>query len=274
MNCQMTLTDDDKAAGTLGDESLARALAIYREQGCLALDNVFDPDHVARLYAHYMAAYGDRGTDWLKRHCLEVGDQRFMITVDITGPFNDPAVYANPFLHPILEALLGRQLVINSFGSVIAFPGSDAQHLHCDHPPLADDPALSGALPAYATTMVVPLVDLTPETGTTALIETSQWASPDDAEWIGAHPPVMPYMQRGGAYFMDYRLLHLGTENHSALPRPIMYVVYSRPWFLDAANYQRQDPIAISGDQFDRIPFKHRGLFARARPTASTALSM
>ena len=49
-----------------------------------------------------------------------------MITVDVSGPFNDTSVYANAFYFPIINRLLGGQCVIDSFGAVCALPGAPA----------------------------------------------------------------------------------------------------------------------------------------------------
>jgi hypothetical protein len=36
---------------------------------------------------------------------------------------------------------------------------------------------------------------------------------------------------------MDYRLSHFGAPNLSGGVRPILYVVYGLPWFLDERNF-------------------------------------
>jgi hypothetical protein len=40
-----------------------------------------------------------------------------------------------------------------------------------------------------------------------------------------------------------------------------MSLVYSRPWFRDHVNYQKQQPIQISGSEFERIPHDSQHLF-------------
>ena len=63
---------------------------------------------------------------------------------------------------------------------------------------------------------------------------------------------------------MDYRLTHQGRGNQSSMVRPILTMIYHRPWFRDIANYGKQDPLLMSREAFERVPKEHRHLFAWA----------
>ncbi len=135
------------------------------------------------------------------------------------------------------------------------------QHIHRDHPALfAEAGRLSDILPPYALTVVVPLVDLDEETGTTALWEGSHRATPTGHEENGGAQSALlveaslPWSKLGDCYFMDYRLLHAGTANNSSRPRPILYLVYSRIWFQDRKNFKKQAPLQMSQAEYERIP--------------------
>lgn len=65
----------------------------------------------------------------------------------------------------------------------------------------------------------------------------------------------------GSCLLMDYRLTHQGLANRSNQVRPVLSMVYNRPWFRDAVNYKKQPPLAISTEEFSRIPESYRGLF-------------
>jgi hypothetical protein len=41
----------------------------------------------------------------------------------------------------------------------------------------------------------------------------------------------------GSAIMFDYRILHRGLANESAISRPMLYFTYGRQWFRDATNY-------------------------------------
>jgi ectoine hydroxylase-related dioxygenase (phytanoyl-CoA dioxygenase family) len=109
----------------------------------------------------------------------------------------------------------------------------------------------------YALNVAIPLVDLTPETGTTKLFPGSHNRSWSEDQF------ELPYIARGGCYLVDYRLSHQGTENRGAAERPIVYLVYARPWFTDIKNYGENVRINIAEHSLSAIPSEHRPLFRR-----------
>ena len=60
---------------------------------------------------------------------------------------------------------------------------------------------------------------------------------------------------------MDYRLIHGGMLNDSETIRPILYLVYSRPWFRDGFNFTSQPAVQISKKQRKKVPERWQGLF-------------
>lgn len=43
----------------------------------------------------------------------------------------------------------------------------------------------------------------------------------------------------------------------------MLYITYSRPWFTDYRNFDRQPKIRVDGSDFVTIPSQHRPLFRR-----------
>jgi len=248
----------------------------FRVHGCLLLENCLAREKVMALQSQFMADYASLDLNTVQKKCLHVGDKRYMFSVSINGAFADPDIFAAPRIMPVVENLLGNDCILQSVGVVCAFPGAGAQHIHRDHPNLFEEAGgLNSFLPPFALHVVIPLVDLTEETGTTALWEGShrQRSQTSDAQLneeqlLRAEGAVLPWPKMGDCYFMDFRLRHGGTANHSAVPRPILYLVYSRRWFQDRKNYEsrRQKPIEISRDEYDRLPDQHRHLFENAIP--------
>lgn len=246
-------------------ETTAQAVDLFQTNGALWLENVFAKSTIEKLLATYQKKYLSLSKKELRQRDAAVGDQRFMITVDVKGAFNRPEVYANEALSLILHSLLSDALRIASFGSVVALPDADEQAIHLDHPPLfgvADD-----ELPVYALTMVIPLIDLTPATGTTAIWEGSHRGAErfdllrrlmDSPDFSDAS---LPMAKQGDAYLMDYRVIHGGMANRSDVARPILYIVYSRPWFRDGFNFKSQNAVSISKKQLKKVPKQHRSLF-------------
>ena len=252
----------------LPDEVTQQAVDLFHQYGALWLENVISQSTIEKLSVAYQKKYLGLGKKELRRRDAAVGDRRFMITVDVKGAFNQPELFANESMLPILNSVLSDGMRIASFGSVVALPGADEQPIHLDHPPLFGCKyALQSELPSYALTMVVPLVDLTPETGTTAIWEGSHRGSErfDQLQRLMGKPDSadasMPYAKRGDAYLMDYRVIHGGMANRSEVPRPILYIVYGRPWFRDGFNFKSQQSVSISKKQRKKVPAQYRVLF-------------
>lgn len=268
----MTLPQEALQSGILNQASVDRAAQLFRTHGTLSLENAFPRELVAVVQQAFMDEYACRSLEDVKRSCLEVGSDRYMFSIDLKPPFTNPALYASPLILPIVRALLGNDCLIQSVGAVCAYPGSGMQHIHRDHPALfAEADGLSGIFPPYALTVVVPLVDLNEKTGTTALWEGSHRANPaSDEKGSGTESALLenaslPWAKMGDCYFMDYRLLHGGTANNSDEPRPILYLVYSRPWFQDKKNFEKQAPLQIDQAVYDSIPEDLKPLFENAR---------
>ena len=273
MQAHISLPAGARQEGQLNQDTINQAAKLFRLHGTLALDNVFDPSLVADLQSSFMTEYAGRSKEEIKATCLQVGLQRYMFTIGLRPPFMNPDLYASPLILPIVRALLGQDCIIQSFGVVCAYPGSEMQHLHRDHTNLFEEAGgLNAFFPPYALHVVVPLVDLDEETGTTAMWEGShrvksraeeQKYSMEEMDQLkGA---ALPWPKMGDCYFMDFRLRHRGTANRSDKPRPILYLVYSRRWFQDRKNFEMQSPLDITREEYDRIPDEYKHLFENAR---------
>jgi ectoine hydroxylase-related dioxygenase (phytanoyl-CoA dioxygenase family) len=244
-----------------------QAIDRFRQYGTLWLENVLAPDYVSCLREAYADRYLSLSRATLRKRHAVVGDKRFMVTVKIKPPFNSPALFANPVVMPIVRQLLGSDCTISSFGSVVAMSGAGPQSVHFDYPPLFESESVCASLPPHAITLVVPLLDLNDETGSTAVWEGSharvgareqlkRLAKEDSFE--GA---TMPFTNIGDVFLMDFRLIHAGMANRSPIDRPILYIVYRRPWFREDMNFYEQPALQISPKQRRRIPKEHRHLF-------------
>jgi ectoine hydroxylase-related dioxygenase (phytanoyl-CoA dioxygenase family) len=238
------------------------------------LENSYDPALVQCLQKEFLENYANQHRSEIERTCLKVGLERYMFSIRLQPPFLDAAVYAAPRVLPVVRELLGDDCIIQSIGTVVAYPGAAVQHVHRDHPHLfAEAGGLNAFLPPYALHVVVPLVDLDESTGTTALWEGShriktraEETGRSKAELERFEGAVLPWPKMGDCYFMDFRLRHAGTPNISDRPRPILYLVYSRRWFQDRKNFEMQSPLLITHEEYARIPEEHKKLFLNARP--------
>jgi ectoine hydroxylase-related dioxygenase (phytanoyl-CoA dioxygenase family) len=271
MKAKLSVSTKEFKAQSLEDASLSRACELFETHGALWLQNVFSRSFIEMLGAAYEQKYTSQSSKGLRKKHAVVGDQRFMVTVKLEFPFNTPELYANPILKSILDRLLGVQHAISSFGSVVTFPGAEAQPIHVDYPPLFESETTCVSLPAYAITIVVPLVDIDHETGSTAIWEGSHRCEGgrEQLHQLMESPSfegsVHPLPKMGDVYLMDYRVIHGGMENQSEQSRPILYLVYGRPWFTDAFNFNDQPAIEFEKGEFKKVPKRHRDLFKSYR---------
>ena len=98
------------------------------------------------------------------------------------------------------------------------------------------------------------------------------------ALWPGSHRDetrlkkegIEPIVFEGSCILWDFRLWHGGTPNRSTLPRPLLYLTYCRPWFLEHMNFDlrtnpRQKPLLVKKDFLSGLSEQHRRLLARAQ---------
>jgi ectoine hydroxylase-related dioxygenase (phytanoyl-CoA dioxygenase family) len=246
------LSDEELASSVLDPATCLLASQVLASKGVLAIENAFASEFVSSLKDAFVNGnfkhLVDRDTD----ETLTVGDKRILMPVEIAGGFNTPHLYANPFVFPIVQNALGAQCILGSFGAVTALPGAENQHVHRDHPFLFDKEAIDMLVPAYAVTVVVPLVDINEFQGTTRVWPGSHrvW-SDDEARKLPSEDPVA---QVGSCLLMDYRLLHGGTVNRSKQMRPILYLTYHRPWFKDYVNFVKVKELVVPAHEYGNIP--------------------
>lgn len=260
----VNFTDEELKTGVVDESKVETAFNSYMEDGCIQLNNVFSPDYIKSLHDSYIKKYSRyfKAKDY--KDALNVGELRTMVSIKMETPFNSARLYANPLIYPLMKALLGDEFIINSFGSVVSLPGAADQHKHYDHPPLFKRDNIDPHIPPYAITVIVPLVELNEQTGTTALMPGShRYPQHVDVDYGLSYEYC--HVPLGSCLLMDYKLRHYGVGNTSNEVRPILYNIYSRPWFRDYVNYNKQQELEISQKDFDRIPgeFKHLFLFAK-----------
>lgn len=247
----------------LNAELITAAQRFFQDSGVLVMHNLFPKALIAEIYDAFVARYHAYFADQDYDEALKVGNKRHMLTVDFQPPFNHPTIYGNPLLLALMQGILGPDFVLGSFGAVIALPGAEAQHIHRDHPPLFEE--MTTPSPSFAVTVVVPLIDLTPETGSTRVWKGSHRVSGD--QQLAIADSAVPFPKAGGCYLMDYQLLHGGTPNGSDGVRPILYIVYYRSWFQEAVNYDQQARLMVTQDAYDAVPRSLRFLLTRQGET-------
>ncbi len=254
----LTVDADESAAARLRPEKCALAASLYAKYGVLQIDNVFPVDMIQGLQDAFFARY----TSYFRKDdhpdALRLGDQRYMLTVDLDPPFNDPRLYASALVLPIVQKLLGDTCILGAFTAVISLPGAGKQSLHKDAGALFPATQWQHSLPSFAIQLIVPLVPLDTEVGTTRVIKGSHVVPLKQAKQMDSQDPVVPL---GSCLLTDYRVGHRGLANRSDKVRPILTLIYNRPWFRDPVNYVKQPPLRLSDDAYAQIPARHQSLF-------------
>jgi ectoine hydroxylase-related dioxygenase (phytanoyl-CoA dioxygenase family) len=256
-------SEAERATGILRSETVEHASRCFRKEGALIVEDIVDAAVIVRAREAFGAAYAQFCSE--REDVARVGGRRFMITVNLEPPFDDPQLFANPYLLPILSAALDDNFVVGGFGVVCALPSAPAQHIHDDGGNLFQRPDIDRLLPAAAITVVIPLLEMNAVNGTTAL-------------WLGSHRDSRapngeasePVVREGSCMLWDFRLKHGGTPNRGSLSRPLIYLTYCRRWFLDHINFnnwkqnQKQKPLLANKHLLSGLSEQHQRLLARA----------
>jgi ectoine hydroxylase-related dioxygenase (phytanoyl-CoA dioxygenase family) len=265
----LEFTAAEAAQGDISDQHLEEAYEKYRENGYLVLKNVYEPAYVQKLSDAFFKRYQRYFVDKNHDDALKVGDKRFMINLLMEEPYDDPHLYANALVLPILQYLLGQSAIMSGLGAVVALPGAKMQHPHRDHPPLFEDFALDAMTPSFAVTVAIPLIDLDPETVGTTRIYRGSMAEPDRNS--STLPYDEPYLPVGSVMLFDNKVVHAGTPNRGDRPRPMMYNLYSRAWFRDSQNYSKHPPLVMTREKYRAIPEQFKAMFTYATTPDGTS---
>jgi Phytanoyl-CoA dioxygenase (PhyH)/SEC-C motif len=268
MDWVVAVSPGETASRELLPATESAAAAAFDKHGCVLLRGALPRSTIEAMHADYQAQFGAMGAAEMRsaaaegppNRLLEVGGARYDITLRMTGAFGHPDVFANTVLLKILRPLLGRGMQLSNFTAVVSHPGAPRQHAHRDCAHLFDDAGPS--LPVYAVNVAVPLIDVDLETGPTAV-------------WLGSHrfaqktavkdaDMVHCALERGDCMLLDYRTLHAGLANRGQKSRPIVYMVYARPWFFDDVNHVKRIPLDMPVEDYERLPPTVRPLLIRA----------
>ncbi|MFM6951120.1 MAG: phytanoyl-CoA dioxygenase family protein [Novosphingobium sp.] len=254
----LTLTNKD-------GEVAAKAADLLADRGVVLIEDLIHPDVVAEL----REALPERVRDW---HASDlgkpnnVGDKRFTVPIRLQQPFDNPSVYANPTLLEVMTRVMGEKPVLHAFGSVTTYEGARMQHVHREHPLLFHSDAGNANVPCYASTILIPLIDLDEEAGGTQLWEGTHMSA-RDANWEG--DPHIFYTKAGSALVFDYRTYHGGMPCRAAHGRPLLYFTYTMPWFHDTLAFESHAAMGISDSEWRNVPDQHRDLFRFAKRIAA-----
>lgn len=230
--------------------AIAEAIAILRREGVVVLENLVDPDLLTRCREQIVARHpGWDKPDRAQHLGSYPGRHTAHLTID--GVLAEPAVFAAPALREIDNAILGPDNVLESFGLLVSVPGAPDQGRHFDGL-LFEETNLDPLLPAVALSVAIPLVELDEVSGTTAF-----WRGSHRRPYPGGPPDFAPQVPVGSALVWDFRVIHSGRGNRGDAPRPILFAVHSRDWWMEpkrewATGYRKLAIARAVHDRFDK----------------------
>ncbi len=243
----------------LNVHNVDQAARDFEAHGCLLLSEFIPVELVAALRKRFLEDYEARLDEV---PCQKVGDQRWMIPLQIENEFSDPCLFGAPEFLELLQGLLGEGLVLDSFSCINAAPGAEVQHRHRDYGRLFPN-ALEFFGPSYALNVFIPLVDLNETTGTTRLWPGTH-RKPVEIETVTDDESVDTNVPAGSALMFDYRLLHEGLANRSDASRPVLCLAFVRSWFLDVVHFRGLKRLNISRERLLQFDTAQQELFIRA----------
>jgi ectoine hydroxylase-related dioxygenase (phytanoyl-CoA dioxygenase family) len=254
----------EQNARTFSGETIEKASSCVRADGALVIQDIIDPALIIEARQAFVQGYARYLNGQEHGDALQVGDRRLMITVGLEAPFNRPELFANAWLLQVLRAVFADDFVLGGYGVVCSLPGAQSQHCHRDGGSLFPGSGLDRMLPAAAVTVGNPLLDMNETHGTTAIWLGSHRDDDLTALPTSATKGEKPVVQEGSCVLWDYRVAHAGTPNRSTMPRPLLYMTYCRPWFLDYHNYQKQPILRASRRWLSTLSGENQLLLSRA----------
>ena len=237
---ELELSAAEHSARKLKPEHLQRAVAALQEDGFVVLHGAIDPAHIETLRERMLADV-----------------EKILALADVPYQFNDGHLQQDPPPFPpyLFRDVLVNDLVVEVTGAVLGegvknafysgntcLPNTTRQPLHVDAGQLW--PGLEAATPAYSLVVNVPVVDATPENGSTELwpgthLDTTRAIDDSDIKLPPAteerlrdeHRPRQPTVPAGSVLIRDMRLWHRGMPNLSDQPRPMIAMIHWVRWW-------------------------------------------
>jgi ectoine hydroxylase-related dioxygenase (phytanoyl-CoA dioxygenase family) len=252
----MRISGDEIQAGRLSAESLALVAGQLKDVGYIILEQIIDQDTINRVYEAYLPIYKDHLEEPEVCRRLESGAPYVRRPMPLAPPFNDEIICANPIAMQAIGEIMG-DFICTLFYHFTLMPGSSPQLCHVD---TTEDlfPGLPVALPTYSLSVNIPLVDFTEENGSTEVWPGThlQPLSGNLGERCRALPSARTNVRAGDLIIRDLRLWHRGMSNQTAMIRPMLYLLYCRPWY----RFPTQ-PITLTPGWEDSLSERARRIF-------------
>jgi ectoine hydroxylase-related dioxygenase (phytanoyl-CoA dioxygenase family) len=286
----MKLSQEERDAWQLSDESLREAVRSLQVSGYVVLEHALSAPKVSELHSRFLEIF--------EQYVASIGDNRGKhrqggVPLPIEAPFSDREIIANPIVLQVIRAVLGDDVVCSYFSSDTPMPGSEYQPIHRDGKDLF--PGVPVTTPPFMYELNIPLVDfrsdngpvevwprthlvnnfslleqgrdelragngsvaVTTETGKPVVLLGAEGTKTDVQQFANGIPGQPVLMPAGSFLIRDPRMWHRGTPNRSDAPRPMLSFAYNRTWY-------RFNAVTVSRRTYDAWPPDVQELFRLA----------
>jgi ectoine hydroxylase-related dioxygenase (phytanoyl-CoA dioxygenase family) len=243
----LDITPAELRSGQMSREHLDAAVQAMKTDGFVVLNDVIDRAHLDMIR--------ERMLDDLKK-ILQRDDAPFNFNAGNVQqqpppfpPYLFRDVLVNDMVIAVSKAMLGPGVKNNDYTGNTALPGGQKQPVHPDIGQLW--PNLETPTPPFALVVNVPVVDVSPQNGSTELwpgthldttisIQRRNIKVPEDIveKRRAIVPPLQPSMRYGSVLIRDMRMWHRGMPNHTDEPRPMIAMIHWVTWWNAATHLQ------------------------------------
>ena len=237
---ELHLSQDDLERHSLGAQELQMALHALRRDGFVVLHNAISLAHIESLRQRMLADVA--AILALDDVPFQFNDGHLQQDPPPFPPYLFRDVLANDFVVEITRAALGEGVQNAFYSGNTCLPNETRQPLHVDTGQLWA--GLQQATPAFGLVVNVPVVDMTPENGSTELwpgthLDTTRSIDETDiklgpaeeSERRAAVAPLQPCVPAGSVLIRDLRLWHRGMPNRTTTPRPMIAMIHWVRWW-------------------------------------------
>ncbi len=237
---ELAITTEEKKQGHLAPAHLREAVRAVRADGFVVLHGAIDIEHVDLLRERMLADVAEIMS--LDDVPYQFYDGHLQQDPPPFAPYLFRDVLVNSFAVDVTQAVLGDGVKNTFYSGNTCLPNETRQPLHVDIGQLWPD--LIEAHPAYALVVNVPVVDMTPDNGSTELwpgthLDTTRAIGDGDikipAEALehrrAQMQPLQPSVPAGSLLIRDMRVWHGGMPNRTNTPRPMIAMIHWVRWW-------------------------------------------
>lgn len=226
---------------------IADTFNIFKNNGVTVIKKLITPSFVNKLYNFYKDYYLKIKLHLDKHNIEDVEDYKFSEVasrgfnrIDMLLDLSDSLIIelvnkikSDVNLNNLLSNILGHDYKIIFAGIVLSLSKSYDQEYHRDGGALFDELQTTTFFPSHCINIFIPLHELNYDMGLTCFkLGSHLYNKPDNQYEV-----LTPLVDIGDGVLFDYKTVHGGLKNISDTPRYMMYLTFSRKWFVDDINF-------------------------------------